>query len=80
MSEFSRRAALKVIGATAISTAAGSLLGSPSAQAADLGYKPEAGAELRVLRWKRFVQGDEDHGLRSAAGFSGVVWFIGRAC
>ncbi len=26
----------------------------------ELVYKPEDGAKLRVLRWKRFVQGDED--------------------
>lgn len=26
----------------------------------ELIYKPEEGAKLRVLRWKRFVQGDED--------------------
>lgn len=26
----------------------------------ELSYKPEEGAKLRVLRWKRFVQGDED--------------------
>jgi multiple sugar transport system substrate-binding protein len=70
MSEFSRRDALKVIGATAISTAAGSLLGSPSAQAADLSYKPEAGAELRVLRWKRFVQGDEDQWAANTRKFT----------
>src|ERR1700693_2314630 len=70
MSEFSRRDALKVIGATAISTAAGSLLGSPSAQAADLSYKPEAGAKLRVLRWKRFVQGDEDQWLANTRRFT----------
>ena len=60
MGEFSRRDALKAIGATAISTATGSLLRPPSALAADLSYKPEAAAELRVLRWKRFVQGDEE--------------------
>ncbi|PLC48643.1 ABC transporter substrate-binding protein [Pollutimonas subterranea] len=26
----------------------------------ELVYKPEDGAKLRILRWKRFVQGDED--------------------
>ena len=70
MSEFSRRDALKVIGATAISTATGSLLGSPCAQAADLSYKPEAGAQLRVLRWKRFVQGDEDQWAANTRKFT----------
>ena len=31
-----------------------------SATGNELSYKPEEGAKLRVLRWKRFVQGDED--------------------
>jgi multiple sugar transport system substrate-binding protein len=30
------------------------------AVSADLQYPPEKGAALKVLRWKRFVQGDED--------------------
>ena len=33
---------------------------APLAQAQALTYKPEKGAKLRVLRWKRFVAGDED--------------------
>jgi len=70
MSEFSRRDALKGIGAAAISAATGSLLDSPSAQAADLSYKPEAGAQLRVLRWKRFVQGDEDQWAANTLKFT----------
>ena len=61
MSEFSRRDALKAMGAAAVSTAAGGLLGPASAQAANLAYKPEAGAQLRVLRWKRFVMEREQY-------------------
>src|SRR5258708_32756147 len=62
MSKFKRRDFLK---ATA-GVAAGGALGSGSAffapEAAAQQYKvtPEKGATLRVLRWKRFVQGDED--------------------
>ena len=70
MSEFSRRDALKGIGAAAISAATGSLLDSPPAQAADLSYKPEPGAQLRVLRWKRFVQGDEDQWAANTLKFT----------
>ncbi|MEO8007154.1 MAG: extracellular solute-binding protein [Betaproteobacteria bacterium] len=70
MSEVSRRDALKVIGATVISSAAGSLLDPSSAHAAELRYKAEAGAELRVLRWKRFVQGDEDQWAANTAKFT----------
>jgi multiple sugar transport system substrate-binding protein len=48
----------------AASTASvGAALGAPllaQAQAPALKITPEKGAKLRVLRWKRFVQGDED--------------------
>ena len=71
MSDYSRRDVLKAMGATAISTAAGALLGSsPCAQAANLSYKAETGAELRVLRWKRFVQGDEDQWMANTRKFT----------
>jgi multiple sugar transport system substrate-binding protein len=49
---------LKVAGALGLAAA----LGNPAvpARAASLSYPPEKGAELRLLRWKRFVQGDEE--------------------
>src|SRR6266404_6228020 len=62
MSDFKRRDFLK----TAAGIAAGTALGTGSiilpGEAAAQPYKaaPEKGAKLRVLRWKRFVQGDED--------------------
>ncbi len=61
MSEIKRRDFLK---ATA-GVAAGTALGGGSAlfaHEAEAQFKivPEKGAKLRVLRWKRFVQGDED--------------------
>ena len=31
---------------------------------------PEKGAQLRVLRWKRFVQGDEDQWLANTRKFT----------
>src|SRR5258706_6527345 len=62
MSDSKRRDFLK---ATA-GVAAGSMLGTgstlfaPDAYAQQYKVVPEKGAKLRVLRWKRFVQGDED--------------------
>ncbi|MGE8369286.1 ABC transporter substrate-binding protein [Cupriavidus basilensis] len=54
---FTRRDFLASTAAVAATTALG---GHAFAAPAPLQYKPEAGAKLRVLRWKRFVQGDED--------------------
>ena len=61
MDEFKRRDFLKTTAGVAATTALGGgsalFAGDASAQ---LALKPEKGAKLRVLRWKRFVQGDED--------------------
>ncbi|MEO8166546.1 MAG: extracellular solute-binding protein, partial [Betaproteobacteria bacterium] len=70
MSEFSRRDVLKALGATALSTAAGLPAAAEAAKARTLSYKPETGAELRVLRWKRFVQGDEDQWMANTRKFT----------
>ncbi|HEY2627727.1 MAG TPA: extracellular solute-binding protein, partial [Usitatibacter sp.] len=61
MSNFSRRDFLK----TSAGAAAAGTLGLGGATIATDAYAegkwvPEKGAKLRVLRWKRFVQGDED--------------------
>ena len=45
-------------------------LGLKIAKAADLRPVPEPGAVLRVLRWKRFVQGDEDVWAASTRRFT----------
>jgi multiple sugar transport system substrate-binding protein len=53
--------------------AAGSALGgtgSALAAPAAVKFTPEAGAKLRVLRWKRFVQGDEDLWLANTKKFT----------
>jgi multiple sugar transport system substrate-binding protein len=60
MGRFTRRSFLRTAGAAAAIGAAGSLLNSSSEAAAELRFEAEQGAKLRVLRWKRFVQGDED--------------------
>ncbi len=58
---------------TSAGVAAASTLGHP-VQAATPGtplrYPPETGAKLRVLRWKRFVQGDEDLWLANTRKFT----------
>jgi multiple sugar transport system substrate-binding protein len=61
MSKFTRREFLKgIAGAAAVgSMGVGGTLFSQDASA-QARWAPEMGAKLRVLRWKRFVQGDED--------------------
>jgi TAT (twin-arginine translocation) pathway signal sequence. len=72
MSKFSRRDFLKTTaGAAAAGTlGAGSTMWSQDAMA-QAKWTPEKGATLRVLRWKRFVQGDEDKWLENTKKFTG---------
>ena len=61
MSKFKRRDFLKATaGVAAGGVLAGSALFAADAQAQQYKVTPEKGAKLRILRWKRFVQGDED--------------------
>jgi multiple sugar transport system substrate-binding protein len=61
MSDSSRRDFLKATAGVAAGTAlGGTTLWTPDAAAQTYKVTPEKGATLRVLRWKRFVQGDED--------------------
>lgn len=73
MSQFSRRDVLKAFGATALSAAAGLPGSGAAAVPGHLSYKPETGAQLRVLRWKRFVQGDEDQWMANTRKFTSVT-------
>ncbi|MBI3370332.1 MAG: extracellular solute-binding protein [Betaproteobacteria bacterium] len=62
MSNINRRDFLKLsagVAGTAIASGEAFAQGKP-ATAPGYAYKPEKGAKLRVLKWKRFVQGDED--------------------
>jgi multiple sugar transport system substrate-binding protein len=72
MSKFSRRDFLKgTAGAAAAGTlGAGSALWTPDAFGQAKSWTPEKGAKLRVLRWKRFVQGDEDQWMKNVAAFT----------
>src|SRR3954467_9480874 len=70
MSKITRRDFLK---GTAGAAAAGSLgMGATwsSDAFAQQQWAPEKGATLRVLRWKRFVQGDEDKWLENTKAFT----------
>ncbi|MGQ0578877.1 MAG: ABC transporter substrate-binding protein [Betaproteobacteria bacterium] len=57
MTNYNRRRFLQ--SATALGVA-GQFLRSGTAQSAVSKWEPEKGASLRLLRWKRFVQGDEE--------------------
>jgi multiple sugar transport system substrate-binding protein len=67
---FGRRDALKALAAATIAGSSAMPPGLKAAQATDLRYVPEPGASLKVLRWKRFVQGDEDAWLANTRRFT----------
>src|SRR5512141_1137591 len=69
MSEIKRRQFLKTSAIVAAGAAAGPLIWVKDANA-QWSNVPEKGAKLRVLRWKRFVQGDEDQYLANVKKFS----------
>jgi multiple sugar transport system substrate-binding protein len=70
MANVKRRAALKALSAAAMAGASALVLGPKARGAVGLRYQPEKGAELKFLRWKRFVQGDEDLWLANTHKFT----------
>jgi len=70
MKDVSRREFIGTGAAVAGASALGSFSPLALAQTPTLSYKPEADAKLRVLRWKRFVQGDEDQFMINIANFT----------
>ena len=65
-----RRRMAQAIGTTAAAPVIGApLLWTRRASAQQLEFKPEKGARLRVLRWKRFVQADEDMWMANTKKF-----------
>src|SRR6266571_5362736 len=72
MSEFKRRDFLKATAGVAAGTAlgSGSTLLPMDAAAQQFKVTPEKDAKLRVLRWKRFVQGDEDKWAENTKKFT----------
>ena len=69
MTKQTRRDFLRSTAAVAAVSAWG-IPGSAGAAGATLEYKPEEGAELRVLRWRRFVQGEEDQWMANTKKFT----------
>lgn len=70
--KFTRRSILKATAATVAGAAVVSsdLLDWGSAWAANSPFKPEDGAKLQVLRWKRFIQSEEDAFMELVAAFT----------
>src|SRR5215471_17629419 len=69
MASVTRRRFLRTAGAAALGATA-PLLPQRTAQTAQSKWEPEKGASLRVLRWKRFVQGDEDQFMANTRHFT----------
>ena len=72
MRDFTRREILKTgaaatLGATVASPA---LLAAARAWAAESKWQPESGAQLRLLRWKRFVQAEAEAFMASVDAFT----------
>jgi multiple sugar transport system substrate-binding protein len=75
MKDFKRRDFLKATAGVAAGTALGTGSALLPTEAIAQQYKaaPEKGAKLRVLRWKRFVQGDEDKWAENTKKFTQVT-------
>jgi multiple sugar transport system substrate-binding protein len=69
MSQFKRRDFLKTSAVAAAAAGVGPYVWTSNAHA-QWSNAPEKGAKLRVLRWKRFVQGDEDAYMANVKKFS----------
>jgi hypothetical protein len=71
MNDFNRRDALKVgAGAAAAAATAGEALAQQQTRPAAVGaypVRPEPNAQIRLLRWSRFVEGEERHISRNVA-------------
>ena len=67
---FTRRHAIKSGAALAGAGAAANLALFASAWAQAAPWKPEKGAQIQVLRWKRFVQSEEDSFMALVAAFT----------
>jgi multiple sugar transport system substrate-binding protein len=65
-----RRKFLKTSAGVAAGAAAGTLFAPAVVRAQQWSNQPEKGAQLRVLRWKRFVQGDEDTYMANVKKFT----------
>jgi multiple sugar transport system substrate-binding protein len=69
MNDFSRRTLVKGAGVLGLATSGG-LLEFAKAFAQTTQWKPEPGASLNLLRWKRFVQSEDDSFMKMVDAFS----------
>src|SRR4051794_1124455 len=69
MQNAGRRSALRALGAAAVAASSGLPLHQSNA-AAETRYPVEKDAQLKLLRWKRFVQGDEDVWMANTRKFT----------
>lgn len=69
MSAFDRRQILKAGAALGLASAAG-LEGFARAWAQESQWKPEAGASLKLLRWKRFIPAEDEAFMRLVDAFT----------
>lgn len=72
-SPFTRRSALKTGAALAGAAATANLALFAKAWAQAAPWKPEAGAKVQLLRWKRFVQSEEDGFMQIVAAFKAAT-------
>ncbi|HVJ51306.1 MAG TPA: extracellular solute-binding protein [Aliidongia sp.] len=70
MVDLTRRDAIKIGAGAALAVGTPGLVGFGPAHAQSLDLKPEAGAKLKVLRWKRFVATDETVWLENTKKYS----------
>ena len=71
MSKFTRRDLLKTTAGLAIGAVAGpALIDAARVWAADSPFQPEEGAELRLLRWRFFVQSEDEAFMKLIDAFS----------
>src|SRR5438132_426604 len=70
MSKFTRRTLVQGAGALAGTTAGSGLLEWTRAWAKAAPWKPEKGAKITLLRWKRFIQAEEDAFMEITAAFT----------
>ena len=71
--KFTRRDVIRSTAGLAAGAVGSRLLGSSAFAQSDLKYTPEDGAELRVLRWSKFVQGDEDQWKANTEKFTALT-------
>lgn len=70
MDNRARRDLLKALGVAALAAGTGTMMPGHASAVGDLSYRPEKGASLNVMRWKRFVQGDEELWVANSRKFT----------